>query len=157
MGGKEAIQWLREKVYEDMDEKTGETWSATLEQLSFRWLAKVMTAYAPEGCLTDVANLVFAMTNGLLNRDVTIDKTEQIIADRILKFGRDIDEGNLDRFWIPTHYIQDAESDDFLAWLLLERVHKLKGTGTRLQVLIMFPPASEDKFDVVQEKLVGKH
>ena len=34
--------------------------------------------------------------------------------------------------WIPTHMMHDAETDDQLAWLLLEHVHQHR--GTKLQV-----------------------
>ena len=33
----------------------------TLSRYSIRWLSKIFTAYGPEGCLTDVANLLSAM------------------------------------------------------------------------------------------------
>merc|ERR1719145_498910 len=75
---KEASDLLRKTIFEKAD---GE--KVTFEQHAFRWLGKALSAYGPEGALTDVVNLTFAMmdqeSNGL---------TDIQIADSIKEFRR---------------------------------------------------------------------
>jgi len=133
---------LRHQIYVATDSKTGETEEVTLEQFSFRWLSKAFTGYNVQGCLTDVTNLVFCMARK--GQPEEVDESQ--VAEVITMTGEKIVAGNFADLWIPTHFVQDAETDDLLSWLVLEHVHKkLK---TELQVLVQLP-ADED-FDCIQ-------
>merc|ERR1711920_19099 len=55
---KEASDLLRKTEF---TKENGE--KVSFEQHSFRWLSKAFGAYGPEGSLTDVVNLTFAMTD----------------------------------------------------------------------------------------------
>jgi len=139
---KEVADTVRRATFTRED---GET--VTFEAHACRWLGKALGAYGPEGCLVDVVNLVFAMTSedpeGLSDVD---------IADRIDAFYRRVDAKDTASLWIPTHFFMDAELDDCLAWVLLERV--LDGLEPRLSVLIQLPACGA--FDAVAKLWEGR-
>ena len=108
----------------------------SLEQYSLRWLSKAMAGYNVAGCLTDVANLMFAMNGNPPNKK----PTEKDVADVIEAVTGKLRAGRWDELWIPTEMIHDAETDDQLAWLLLRHVHNCR--GTQLQVLVQLPTPS---------------
>jgi hypothetical protein len=127
---KEASDLLRKTIFEKED---GE--KVTFEQHAFRWLSKALAAYGPEGALTDVVNLIFAMTGE--NFDGLADMQ---IADRIRSFKRRIETKDLSGLWIPKYFFMDAETDDCLAWILIHHIWQLKkGATSELKVLIQLP------------------
>lgn len=117
----------------------------SLEHHALRWLTKAFKGYGPVGCLTDVVNLVYAM----LNIPQPDKASEEAAMDAVSKFQEKMDQRQFDDLWIPTHLAHDAESDDSLSWLLLEHLHKLR--GTRLEVLIQLP--AEEKLNDVCDLL----
>lgn len=129
----EASDLLRQTEFEKED---GE--KVTFEQHSFRWLSKALGAYGPEGALTDVVNLTFAMTEQEFD-----GLTDSQIADKIREFKRKVEARDLSGLWIPNHFFMDAESDDCLAWALLQHVSQLQGTASEFKVLIQLPPNPE--------------
>merc|ERR1712224_737002 len=70
---------IREKKFTKPD---GE--EVTFEQHAFRWLSKAFSAYGPPGALTDVVNVIFAMTD---EKD-TSKLTDIEIAKKISEFGK---------------------------------------------------------------------
>merc|ERR1712194_544468 len=127
---KEASDLLRKTIFEKED---GE--KVTFEQHAFRWLGKALAAYGPEGALTDVVNLIFAMTGE--NFDGLADMQ---IAGRIRSFKRRIETKDLSGLWIPKYFFMDAETDDCLAWILIHHIWQLKkGATSELKVLIQLP------------------
>ena len=59
----------------------------------------------------------------------------------------------LSGLWLPTHLLQDAESDDTLSWLLLERVRRLLGAGP---LRVMLQLGAEEKLDKVAAHMASK-
>jgi len=104
------------------------------EQHAFRWLGKALSAYGPEGALTDVVNLTFAM----LGQDFN-DLTDIQVADKIRALKRKIETKDLGDLWIPNYFFMDAECDDCLVWALLQYVSQLNGTASEFKVLIQLP------------------
>ena len=86
------------------------------------------------GCLTDVANLIYAMTG-----EPAKDLDERKVAEAIDTVKAKLAAKQFDDLWIPTDMIHDAEFDDQLAWLLLRYVHKQKGTTLRTLVQLPTP------------------
>jgi len=142
-----ASEYLR-KTHIKVVEKDREE-EVSLEHHSFRWLAKAFKGYGPVGCLTDVVNLVYAM----LRLPQPLEASEEAAISAVSELQKYLDQGQVDRLWIPTHLAHDAEADDSLVWLLLERVHRMR--GTTLQVLIQLP--AEAKFDEVETHLTEHH
>ena len=138
-----AAESLRKHIY--MDTSNGEGEEVSLEQFSFRWLSKAFAAYNVRGCLTDVTNLVFCMAK----REQPKHVEESEVAAVIREVGEKILSGNFTGLWIPTHFVQDAETDDMLSWLLLEHVHKK--LRTELQVLVQLP--DQQHFDCIRDYL----
>jgi len=101
---------------------------------SLRWLSKVFLSYGPQVMVTDTVNLVFAMMN------VENLREEALISEVIERFGKKLNEGDVDDLWVPTHFIMDAESDDFLAWAIIEWVHRLRGTDLEVLVQLAMDP-----------------
>ena len=119
----------------------------SLEQYSLRWLSKAMAGYNVAGCLTDVANLIFAMNGD----PPTKVPSEKDVADVIEKVTGKLRARDWAGLWIPSEMVHDAETDDQLAWLLLRHIHNCR--GTTLQVLVQLPtPTLEatelEEFDV---------
>jgi len=144
----EVVKELREYIHRDIDEKTGEEWTCSLETLSMRWVAKAMTGYQPEGCLTDVANAVYALQ--CIPEDS--ESTEDLIAKRMRDFSSRLKmpgKQGLEDLWIPTHFIHDAETDDTLTWLILEYLHRRLGTS--MKVAAQLPDEAEA--NVMQTKM----
>jgi hypothetical protein len=112
-----------------------------LEQYSFRWLSKAFAGYNVVGCLTDVANLVFAMRGEPPSGEIS--ETETVAA--IHEVSDKINAKNFSGLWIPTHLIHDCEMDDLLTWLLLTNIHK--AIGSSLKTLIQLPK-QEDNADI---------
>jgi hypothetical protein len=100
-----------------------------LEQYSLRWLSKAFAGYNVVGCLTDVANLLFAMQGPPPAKQQTEDEVVAVIREVISK----LRDGRIDQLWIPTRMIHDAETDDMLAWLLLSYAHRRKNTDNSFQ------------------------
>ena len=106
----------------------GKDESVTLQHWSLRWLSKALCAYGPKGCLGDVVNLALAMLfpvapSGISETEicVVLSKVKDLLhtPTALLKA---IDAGAV---WIPTHLQHDAERDDTLCWLLLERMSQV--------------------------------
>jgi len=115
---------------------------------SLRWLSKVFLSYGPQVLVTDIVNLIFAM----MKMDTQVVPQEAMIVDVIDRFREKLKEGDVDDLWIPTHFIMDAESDDFMAWAIIEHVHRLRGTDLELLVQL----AADPELDALAAKLTGK-
>lgn len=94
----------------------------TLGQYSVRWLSKALSAYKIEGCLTDVVNLIYAMTK---HKSVSLDKsdnqTESDIVEVINHFKGAIDDDLLGCIhWWPDIFIHDCEVDDVLCRIIIK-------------------------------------
>ena len=113
----------------------GSTVKTTLEQYSLRWLSKAFAGYNVVGCLTDVANLIFAMKG----KPPTPKPTEEEVVIIVREVAQKLREGEFKGLWIPTHMIHDAETDDLLSWLLLKYVNR-GSAGSSLQVVFGHPP-----------------
>jgi len=109
--------------------------TVSLQHHSLRWLGKAFAGYNVVGCLTDVANLIFAMNGPPPSRDTK--PSEQEIVDVLDGVVTKLCAEDFTQLWVPTHMMNDAEVDDNLAWLLLEHVHRLR--RTRLRVLVQLP------------------
>ena len=107
----------------------------TLEQYSLRWLSKAFAGYNALGCLTDIANLLFAMKGP---PPATKPTEDEVVAGLEEVVGK-LRANDLTDIWIPTHMIHDAETDDMLAWLLLTHVHRLKDASSSPQATILAP------------------
>ena len=109
--------------------------SENLREYAFRWLGKACAGYNITGCLTDVANLIFAMAELPHIEYKDLSKLSELkIADKISDVADRINAGRLARLWVPTHFVHDCESDDLLCWLLLEHIHR--ELGSELEVLV---------------------
>merc|ERR1712232_780641 len=87
---------LRQFVYvSPPDPKTNKTWSATLEQLGFRWLSRSMTAFQPKGCLTDLANLA-------LHEATEENYTEDEVVKSLDEIYEKIKNHDSSGLWVPT-------------------------------------------------------
>lgn len=144
---------LREKATEVKDEKQGTTQTVTWQHQGLRWVSKAMTGFKPAGCLTDVVNLVFAMEGysqadvKWVEKDVEKGLTEAQIKDVIRTFRQRQESGYKkpdSKLWVPTHMMVDCESDDMLAWCLVESIKKPK-------VLVQLP--IESKADNIEKFL----
>jgi hypothetical protein len=137
---KEASDELRRTQFVKED---GE--KATFEQHAFRWLSKAFSAYGSKGALTDVVNLVFAMSGvsakGLSDLDIA-RKIDQVTSK--------VMAGNLQGLWVPTHFFMDCEVDDCLCWMLLQYTHQM--AGTMLNVLAQMP--TDKELDALEERWV---
>ena len=119
----------------ETDKKSGAVEVKDLETFSVRWLAKALGAYGPEGCLGDAVNLALAMKHATPHPD----QSEATIVSTLDELKLKLDAGGANHFsWVPTHLQHDAESDDTLSWLLLERVRRLIGAEP-LRVLVQLP------------------
>merc|ERR1740121_1721760 len=135
---KEASDIIRKKMFTKPD---GD--EVSFEQHALRWLGKALGAYGPEGALTDVVNVVFAMTG----EDPT-DLSDIEIAAKIDAFNEKIVTKDTADLWVPTHFFMDAEVDDCLVWVLL--LHVLETSGQPLNVLVQLP--ADDEFDEVADR-----
>ena len=127
MDAKTALEIQNTKIDDDGEQ-------VTLRHYSLRWLGKAFAAYGVEGCLTDVANLLFAM-----NGEPPSTKpppTESEIVRGVEEVVEKLREGKFAELWIPSHMIHDAETDDMLAWLMLKYVHKCMGKEQDFRVLV---------------------
>mmetsp|Transcript_5907 Transcript_5907/g.15843 ORF Transcript_5907/g.15843 Transcript_5907/m.15843 type:complete len:237 (+) Transcript_5907:2-712(+) len=126
----EAAAKLRKMCYVWPD---GE--KVSFEQHSLRWLSKAFAAYGPPGPVTDIVNLAFGMMSNDTPR--TAGTTEGTVVDMVLKLGQKIMSRDFRDLWIPTHFAMDAETDDSLCWLLLEYIHRVR--GSKLNLMIQLP------------------
>ena len=138
-----------------VDAKTGATEVKSLQEWSLRWLSKAFGAYGPEGCLGDAVNLCLAMQNPA----PPADSSEAALVAALGRLQRSMeraaagDASELAALWLPTHLLHDAESDDTLSWLLLERVRRLLGAEP-LRVMLQLGP--EAKLDKVAAHMANK-
>lgn len=126
-------------------EDKGEIKEEKAENYSLRWLGKAFKGYGPVGCLTDVVNLIYAMTSPYPPEVAE----EKIVTSVVEQFKLRLDSKDFQSLWIPSHIVHDAEVDDSLVWLLLEYVHRLQ--GTELHVMVQLPPG--DTFDSLEGKV----
>jgi len=113
----------------------------TYEQYSMRWLSKAFAGYNVVGCLTDVANLLFAMDGPPPDKLKDVEREVIGTVNRVITHLR---KGDFDNLWVPTHMVHDAETDDKLAWLLLKWVHKQRKSEAAFKVLVQLPVANTD-------------
>lgn len=136
-------QSLRQQSLEVTDTKTGATQTTTWEQEGVRWVSKALGGFKPVGCLVDAVNLVFALmgkTNVEEMRKAA--DAEKQIREVLSTFCGIMEKKHTQHIqWIPTHFMPDCESDDMLAWCLLEYIHKLKGSKLIVKAQL---PAVED-------------
>ena len=150
-----TAQALRAHKHESTDPKSGEVEVKSLEEFSVRWLSKALGAYGPIGCLGDAVNLTLAM----LHDTEPKDKSEGTLVGALARVKRLLDEAaggrpaDLAALWRPTHLLHDCESDDILAWLLLERVRRLL-RDTPLHVLAQL--GTDQRLDVLAAHLAAK-
>lgn len=102
--------------------------------VALNWLSKALTCYSLPGSLSDIVNLAFAMTNTKVTAGVPVAE-DQIIAV-LTSLRKEIENGN-SALWTPSVFIQDAELDDMLCWLLLQHVSSEQ--GKKLEVYIQLP------------------
>jgi len=102
------------------------------EQHALRWLSKAFAAYGPPGAITDIVNLAFGMMSA-----PTAQIDEGGIADTVGEFGQKIASKDFHGMWIPTHFAMDAETDDSLCWLILEYIHRAR--GSKLNMIVQLP------------------
>merc|ERR1712113_1163132 len=105
----ETSKDLQSTEIDDMD-RDGSIKKVTLEQYSLRWLGKAFAGYNVPGCLTDVANLVFAMRGA----PPTEKLAELEIVEIISSVTQKVKAKDFSGLWVPTHMIHDAEVDDQL-------------------------------------------
>ena len=129
--------------------------STTLEQHSLRWLSSALLAFGPEGCLGDLVNLVVAMHSSTM----PVDVSQRALVGTLTQFGGMLKSGDAAQqlcnrnIWVPTHLVHDAESDDTLAWLMLEHVRRLLGLP-QLQTVVQLP--EDPVFDKGEEHFLSK-
>ena len=146
---------LREHKHETKDPKTGEVEVKKLEEFSVRWLSKGLGAYGPEGCLGDAVNLTLAM----LNEGSPKDQSEGALVAALNQMKAIIAEAaagqpaSLAALWLPTHLQHDGESDDTLAWLLLERVCRVLRAP---QLRVIAQVSTDARLDGVAALLASK-
>mmetsp|Transcript_23950 Transcript_23950/g.43978 ORF Transcript_23950/g.43978 Transcript_23950/m.43978 type:complete len:376 (+) Transcript_23950:70-1197(+) len=127
---------------------------STLEQFSVRWLAKAFTAYGPNGCLTDVLNLIFVMMDMQIKAPRELD-----IEKAVLDFKGFLSCGDISKLmelWLPTTIVMDCEMDDTLALVILLYLHKKlnQGAGDASQKLEVHAQLPEgDVVDCVEKHL----
>eukprot|EP00929_Paragymnodinium_shiwhaense_P003272 TRINITY_DN103719_c0_g1_i1.p1 TRINITY_DN103719_c0_g1~~TRINITY_DN103719_c0_g1_i1.p1 ORF type:complete len:385 (+),score=82.17 TRINITY_DN103719_c0_g1_i1:107-1261(+) len=151
---------LRQQQHMLKDPTSGTRQPVTLEHFSVRWLSKALDAYKPVGCLADVANLVFALTDNHREADASEGRVAEVVArlaDEVATFSA----GGCfppSVQWLPARLVHDGESDDTLSWLLLEFLHRrldLQRTSRSqrqtLAVLVQLP--TEPRLDDVAAKL----
>ena len=130
---KTATEIQRTEIDDKWDD--GSWHKITLEQHSLRWLSKAFAGYNALGCLTDIANLLFAMKGP---PSATKPTEDEVVAGLKEVVGK-LRANDLTDIWIPTHMIHDAETDDMLAWLLLTHVHRLRDASSSPQATILAP------------------
>jgi len=134
----EVASQIRQMTHTEKN-KNGEEETTPYEQFGLRWLAKALTGFKPDGCLTDVVNLIYAMMGDPPEKDQTeqdVMRTLENFKKRLARNGR----SGFQDLWIPDKLVHDAESDDMLVWLLLRHVHKK--IGSTLDVRVQLPPDS---------------
>jgi len=133
-----AKQIQKTKIDDKKDD--GTVGKVELEQYSLRWLSKAFAGYNVLGCLTDVANLLFAMKGPPPKKT----PTEKEVVDTVREVCNKVKNEEFNDLWIPDHMVHDAETDDILAWLLLKHVHRRQETNDRFRVLVQLPTANVD-------------
>merc|ERR1712136_538334 len=105
------------------------------EDVALRIRQKALTGFKPDGVLTDVVNLIYAM----MGEPPTEAQTEKDVIEKLQKFKEHLSRrGCHNDMWIPDILLHDAESDDMMVWLLLRSVHRLR--GSQLEVHVQLPP-----------------
>jgi hypothetical protein len=116
------------------------------EQHALRWLSKAFAAYGPPGAITDIVNMAFAM--------MSVD-TEQIdeggVAEIVEQFRQKIVSKDFKGLWIPTHFGMDAETDDSLCWLILEYIHRARGSKLHLMVQLPADPIVDEIATIISK------
>jgi len=136
----ETAKELAQHVYED------EGKPSNLQHYSLRWLAKSFAGYGPVGCLTDVANLIFAMLHDTPPSQVS----EADVVACMQAFSKRVQAGEFSGLWIPDWLTVDCELDDMLSWLLVEYIYRYTKRPP-LKVLVQLP--TDPALDPVAEKL----
>jgi len=132
---------IRQRKYKEKNKK-GEEEESTFEQFGVRWLSKALSGFKPDGCMTDVVNLVYAMTGEPPEKD----PTEQDVIRKLENFGKLLRQCSASTFrdvWVPEKLLHDAEADDMLVWVLLRYVHEKM--GSTLEVRVQLP--DDTRFD----------
>jgi hypothetical protein len=139
---REMTEGLRHTTHYET-QKDGQTKGEKLEHFSFRWLSKALTGFNVKGCLTDVANLAFAMAGEPpdVDEEGRSEVREDEVVARIRKVSAKLADSDFSGLWVPTHFVHDAETDDMLAWLLLQHVHRRLGSS--LSTLVQLPAVNE--------------
>merc|ERR1712129_272167 len=102
--------------------------------------------YGPVGCLTDVANLVFAMQHDTPPSQAS----EADVVACMQAFSKRVQQGDFNRLWIPDVLAVDCELDDMLSWLLIQYIYQ-KTKRPPLKVLVQLP--TDPALDSVAQKL----
>jgi hypothetical protein len=121
------------------------------EQHALRWLSKAFAAFGPAGTVTDIVNLAFGMMSAPTAR---ID--EGNVVDIVGRFGQKIASKDFQDLWIPTHFAMDAETDDSLCWLILEYIHRARGSKLNLMVQLPTDPVVDGLATDLTKAGIGK-
>lgn len=88
-----------------------------------------------------------------------VDVSQRALVGTLTQFGGMLKSGDAAQqlcnrnIWVPTHLVHDAESDDTLAWLMLEHVRRLLGLP-QLQTVVQLP--EDPVFDKGEEHFLSK-
>jgi len=134
----EAAVRIREKTLTEED-KDGKLETSTYEHFGVRWLAKALTGFKPDGVLTDVVNLIYAM----MGEPPTEAQTEKDVIEKIETFKKNLSKSS--DMWIPDVLLHDAESDDMMVWLLLRYIHKQRGSQLKVHVQLPIDTRLDEK------------
>jgi hypothetical protein len=140
--------FIRQKTYTETT-SNGEEETKTFEQFGLRWVSKALTGFKPDGCLTDVVNLVYAMQGD----PPAAPEEEEAVVRKLEQFRERLSSATppFEQMWIPNKLVHDAETDDMLVWLLLRYIHKKM--KSQLEVVVQLPqlPDQEDPLKVVAD------
>jgi len=132
---------LAQHPWEDGDKATN------LEHYSMRWLAKSFSGYGPTGCLTDVANFVFAMQHETPPSQIS----EAEVVACMQTFLKRLESDQFDGLWIPDLIVVDCELDDMLCWLLVEYMYRRMKRPDPLKVIAQLP--TDEALDSVAQQM----
>ena len=132
----------RFKVVDGKEDPTqrGEVWRA------LEWLTKMMSGgYGPAGATSDVVNLIYAL-EGKSRADAVAEVVDAFRERRL-------ERKDISGLVLPDRMLNDGEFDDTLAWKLLHRLHRIRGTLGTLRISLQLPDfgalaATAKQFDV---------
>jgi len=113
------------------------------------WLSKSLASYNIPGSISDIVNLIIAMTN-------TDDDKTEVMSDSVLVslFYEKLSNGEVMSLWVPDVHVHDAENDDMLAVALTMAIRTLQKKQESLVVKVQFPSIlpTNDEGKIIQVK-----